>query len=247
MHRLPKQTLLVLSATLIGCAPRAVNFVPTENVDAEGLGGQPAALYEIEDSGRRVGRVKVWAEAMRRQQGATFAHLDLEVQNASDKPIRLDVSGLALEAFDQSDRPFQGIQLTDIHTTGADDLVVAPHQAGTFDLFFNADGIAPGNVGSMRLRWVLTYDDGRAYVQFTDFRRSVAPRYGSYYGYYPTYGYYYNPWYGGYWGGYYYPIGRTRVIDRGMGRRHIGYGGRGAPHFRGGRHFGGHGRHGGRR
>jgi hypothetical protein len=182
---------LIPALLLMSCAAPAQSFRPTAESGAS-REGEPAAAYEVRDDGSRVAQVNVWSQgAFVADDGATYVHVALEVQNVGTGAISLDAEATALEAFDAAGVPLAPPRLASILPAGAAQRAVAPSAAQDVDLVFAlGTGIAPEGVGSLRLRWTIIHSDARRYVQFTDFTRDESRPVGPTYAYVPIYGFY---------------------------------------------------------
>ncbi len=216
-------SLLILS--LAACGADRAEFRPTTGATAESPGGQPAAAYDV-----RTGRdrdphvnVHVWSRGAYAEDDRTFVRMAVEVRNTGTSPVTLEQGALRLEAFDNEGRPLPLPQLARTMAPGGS-LTVPPGETGTIQLEFAMPGVQdPDSIGQLRLRWGLYHDDGRRYVQFTDFRRVPEYRYvatGITY-YDPIYGFYDPFIYGPPWGYYHYryptPVRRIIIEHRNRG------------------------------
>lgn len=204
------------------CGADQAKFRPTENVSATGTTGQPAAAYDVRSDSRQLAHVKVWSRGAHEvQDGRTVVRLAAEVQNVGDQPISLARDQLRLAAFGEDGNRLPATHLVSVAPGTADgSLVVGPGQVATFDLqFATSTDIDPDRIEGMRLRWGLSYDDERRYLQFTEFRQVPERTYASTVYYDPVYGFYdpflYGPPYGfRHYLHYHYPVGRVIVVER---------------------------------
>lgn len=206
----------LILALLIACGSDRAAFRPTDNVTRSAPGGQPAASYEIRDGEGRPShvRVNVYSRGAYEDNNFTYARIVVEIRNTGTQNVSLDARQLRLEAYADNGALLPHGQL--VQTIGSA-LYVPPGEVTSVELVYALGDIEPDHIGSLRLRWVLEHDDGKRYVQFTDFRRvreTIA--HGIYY-YDPIYGYYdpflYGPPYG------YHlrarvPVGRVIIRDR---------------------------------
>jgi len=220
------RTTLLACLILLGtsCAERA-QFQPTENVEATGHGGQPAAAYDLQadHEGPADIHVNVWSQGATRDRGVTDIHLTLELRNTGTMPVELDRDAIALEAFAGRGTPIPSPQLAMVHAdTGS--LTVAPGTATTVQLVFRVPvRIAPEAISSLRLRWGVARASGQRYVQFTEFRQSPQYVARSWVYYDPVWGFYdpyfYGPPYGVHFG-YHVPVRHVIVSRRDVHRHH---------------------------
>ena len=197
------KALQLVIAVAAACAPQHAALRPTENVTSTGPGGQPAASYEIRggpDQDAHV-RVNVWSRGAFAEDGRTRVRVALEVRNTGDTNVSLDPSALRLDPYTAGGGRLPTAELVQLDAPGGTTMVL-PGEASTIHLDFELPvQIDPVQLGSVRLRWGIEHDDGRQYVQFTDFRRvrEVYAQSGVIY-YDPIYGYYdpfmYGPPYG---------------------------------------------------
>ncbi len=217
-------TLFIVAA----CGTDRAAFRPTDNVTAKGPGGQPAAAYDVRlgpDRDPQV-QVNVWSRGAYEEDDRTIVRMSVEVRNTGNELVTLDPDALRLEAFRNSGALLPIAQLLQI-AAPAGVLAVAPGETATIQLAFAIQPeIDPDSIGSLRLRWGLRHDDGRRYVQFTDFRRIREPRYvatGIAY-YHPIYGFYdpffYGPPYG-YHLRYQVPVRRVFIEHRDRGVQQV--------------------------
>jgi hypothetical protein len=217
--------LLVL-LSLAACGTDRAAFRPTDNVAAQGHGGQPAAAYDIR---RAPGEdphvhINVWSRGAYADGDQTIVRMSVEVRNTGNEPVTLEPGALQLEAYRNSGAPLPAPQLVQTMAPGGI-LTVPPGEAATFQLAFAIQpSIDPDSIGGLRLRWALQHDDGRRYVQFTDFQRVPEPTYvatGFVY-YDPIFGVYdpffYGPPYG-YHLRHQYPVRRVIIEHRDRGPR----------------------------
>jgi hypothetical protein len=184
--------LLVL--LVAACGTDRAAFRPTDNVTAKGPGGQLAAAYDVRTGPDRDPHVQVnvWSRGAHAEADRTIVRMSMEVRNTGNALVTLDAEALRLDAYRSSGAMLPTAQLLQI-VAPAGVLTVPPGEVATIQLVFAIPvDIAPSAIGSLRLRWGLRHDDGRRYVQFTDFRRVIEPRYvaaGITY-YHPIYGFY---------------------------------------------------------
>ena len=148
-----------------------------------------------------------------------MARVGLEVVNSGDRPVWLDAGALRLDAYRNSGAQLpSGLLVRSSMPNAA--LYVPPRETGQIRLEYviPAD-VDPDDIGSLRLRWAVAHDDGRRYVQFTDFRR-IREQYTTTAGvafYDPIWGFYdpflYGPPYR-YHSIHRYPVGRVIVRER---------------------------------
>ena len=190
-----KRIKLALILLVAACGERAA-FRPTENVVAEGTGGQPAAAYEIRSEPGEQPRatVQVWSRGATRNADRTYVDLTLSVRNTGNAPIQLASDALLVQAFTDEGAPLPDGQLIDIDPRRLD---VAPDSVRDFRVRFALpSAVDPDRIGSLRLRWALLHDQGGRYVQFTDFRRIEEAPSAVYVSYYdPMFGFYDPFWY----------------------------------------------------
>jgi hypothetical protein len=160
--------------------------------------------------------VNVWSGGAWVEDGRTLARVAIEVLNLGTAPVQLDTNALRLDAYWSSGAQLPPAQL--VSTTSPDaSLVVPPNESGVIRLVYQLQ-VSPDDIGSMRLRWAVLHDDGKRYVQFTDFRRVRDYPTGTAVAFYdPIWGYYdpflYGPPYG-YRMRYRVPVGRVIIRDR---------------------------------
>ncbi|HSK03166.1 MAG TPA: hypothetical protein VK932_18065 [Kofleriaceae bacterium] len=214
----------LLALLVAACGTDRAAFRPTDNVTAKGPGGQLAAAYDVRSSPDRDPHVQVnvWSRGAYEEDDRAIVRMSMEVRNTGDELVTLDAETLRLDAFRNSGALLPTAQLLQIMAP-AGALTVPPGEVATIQLVFAIPvDIAPNSIGSLRLRWGLLHDDGRRYVQFTDFRREPEPQYvaaGISY-YHPIYGFYdpflYGPPYG-YHLRYHVPVRRVFVESRDRG------------------------------
>jgi hypothetical protein len=227
MKLIRRNIVVATLAVVVGCGGERAAFRPTENVTRSAPGGRPAASYEIRNAPDQPAhaKVNVWSRGAWEEGGRTWARVALEVLNTGGTLVSLDTSGLRLDAFTNRGERLPPAQLVSTTSPNAR-LDVAANETGMIQLEYVIDAnVKPDDLGSMRLRWAINHDDGRQYVQFTDFRR-VREQYaytGGTVFYDPIWGYYdpflYGPPYG-YHLRYRYPVGRTIHRDDG-GKRTV--------------------------
>ncbi len=187
--------VLALAAVLplAACAQRA-SFQPTENATGVGLGGQPAAAYDVRTPGsdQPTVHVNVWSQGARVVGGQTHVYLALEIRNTGNLPVSVDPGQLALDAFDENGAPLGTPALEGTSADGGN-LTIAPGATATVRLSYAlAAGVGPTAIASLRLRWGLALADGERYLQYTEFARTpeAQPYYEGYIAYDPVFGYY---------------------------------------------------------
>lgn len=209
--------IIAALVSVAACGTERAAFQPTQNVTNAGPGGRLAASYEIRGGPQEDShvRVNVWSRGAYVENGQTMARVAVEVLNSGDDNVRLDANTVRLEAYANDGAPMPAPVL--VRTSAAlARMIVAPHETETVRLDY-ALAAKPDDIGSMRLRWGVLHDDGRQYVQFTDFKRVEEPTYvadGVVY-YDPVWGFYDPFFYGPPYGyGHHVPIGRVVVRER---------------------------------
>jgi hypothetical protein len=204
----------IISALILlaACGTERAAFRPTDNVTRAGPGGRLAASYEIRGGPQEDShvRVNVWSRGAFIENGQTMARVSVEVLNTGDDNVRIDKDTLRLDGFANDGAPLPAPVLVNTNEPLAN-AVVVPGETQTLRLEYAMTGAKPDDIGSMRLRWGVVHDDGRQYVQFTDFRR-VEDRYvtnGIVY-YDPVWGFY-DPFFYGH--DYRVPVGRVVIRD----------------------------------
>lgn len=171
-------TLLTMALASTACGPDRAAFQPTTNVSTSAIAGQPAASYDIRTQSGVVAHVKIWSRgAYRAKDGRTIVHLVADMENIGGQPVRIQSDQLRLEAYKPSGAPLPRLLLT-----GGRGLrePIPPGEARTVELdFATPASIEPDGIGALRLRWSLGFDDGRRYVQFTEFQRVPEPIYAT--------------------------------------------------------------------
>jgi hypothetical protein len=214
--------VLLLLVVVAACGGADVaSFQPTEDLRATGEQGQPAAAYEVRAANDRLAVVQVWSRGARvAEDGRTLVSLVAEVQNVGDRPVRLAQEQVRLEAFTRSGAPLPTDLAGVTATAPGGSLAVQAGEVGKVRLDFALrSAVKPDDLGGLRLRWGLAYDDGRGYLQFTEFRRAEPRTYASGVYYDPIFGLYDPFVYGPPYGFRHYfrhrvPVGRVIVVDR---------------------------------
>lgn len=204
--------LLLLSA---GCwQPRY--FVPRENLNGTGPDGNPAAVYTVRkgEAGDSFGEVRLWskgAEARFTEDDEVVdLHIGFELENTSDGPLGLDVSGVRLEELF-----IDGYLQDHLEPLEVDGEVIAEPGATTrVDMVFRPATTYPGEIDKFSVRFGVRSAQGELVGQVTPFvpggrygtRTYIAPPLAyTRYGWGPAFGgfgYWGGPWGGaGFWGG----------------------------------------------
>ena len=181
---------MAVAALTSACGADRASFRPTTHVTTSGHGGQPAASYDVRVDSGTVAQVNIWSRgAYRADDGRTIVRLMADVLNTGDKPVQLGRDHVRLEAFRRGGQPLGQARL--IGASGAGESIPAG-EARTVELWFSMrQPIDPDRIGALRLRWGLGYDDGRRYVQFTEFQRVPERTYARATVYYhPVFGFY---------------------------------------------------------
>jgi hypothetical protein len=224
-----KTIAMPLALLTCACGADQAAFQPTDNVRATAA-GQPAAVYDVRVDSAILAHVQVWSRgAERADDGRTYVHLVAEVQNIGDRPVQLAHDQLRLQAFGRKGAQLRPLRLVHVATERpAQSLQVPPGEAATVHLrFATPSSIDPDRIGGLRLRWALAYDDGRRYLQFTEFQQVSPPVYVEGYRYYdPVFGYYDPFLYGPSHAFFHHhrvrvPVGRVIVVDRDRPRRRV--------------------------
>lgn len=204
------------------CGASEASFEPTEHVAASGHAGQPAASYDVRTGAGPIAHVNVWSQgAYRDNRDRPIVHLTLEVRNLGREPIRLGRDLLRLEPFATSGAPLAAARLLAVQSDeGRDAETVPPASASTIQVWFALPpATRPSKLGGLRVRWGLAFEDGRHYVQFTDFQRTAEPGYAAGVVYYdPIFGFYDPFLYGRPYVVYHYHVPVRRVMVRRHGR-----------------------------
>lgn len=216
--------VFVMMIVGIGCGSDSAAFSPTTNVTGSGPGGTAAASYEIRmghDQPAHV-RVNVWSHGAWVEDGRTMARVGIEVLNTGELGVSVDTNALRLDAYRNDGAQLPSGQLVRTSVPDRAGLVVAPNETGVVSLDFALPAeVKPDEIGNLRLRWAVAHDDGRRYVQFTDFQRVRQPYATTVIAYDPIWGYYdpffYGPPYG-YHLRYRVPVGRV-IIDHRRGQQ----------------------------
>lgn len=188
----PRSLLPLLLATCVAACAERASFQPAEGATAVGLGGQPAAAYDVRTDSEHepTVHVNVWSRGAVERNGGTVVRLALDMRNAGGQPVRLDPDEVSLTAYGADGRPLgRPARLPAGIDVGS--LVVPAGSARTAQLTFAIPDTSPDRLESLRLRWGLAVDSSERYVQFTDFARRQTYASGALdYDYEPFYGFY---------------------------------------------------------
>jgi hypothetical protein len=154
-----------------GCATyvNPAYFRPAERVVSTTPTREKEALYDLVMPDGHPGEAKVWSNGVDRGNvdgtDVTLVHVALEVKNASNAPIHLEVSSLELRDL----RLAKGAAVTATLAGTAGDPTIPEGSVRRTDGFFRLpEVVLPPNVRSFWLRWNLRCDD-KEYAQLTPF------------------------------------------------------------------------------
>lgn len=177
-----------------GCASSKAWFRPRERAVAEAPSGETAAEYVLGTAARRAGELRVWSDGARASKKGCVVRVGFEIENESDRELRLDLDATRLENVEAGGREPRDVPQERVASGRVE---IPPDRMGRVDLEYLIEGARPTGVRAFVVRWRVVDDAGGRFEQRTPFVRDVRRRYGYSRWSFPlgfTYVYGYDPW-----------------------------------------------------
>jgi hypothetical protein len=154
-------------------------FVPRENQNGFGPGGEPAAVYTLMPPAS--GELRVWSAGARRvevdAQERTRLHVGFELENHGSEPLRFDAEGLHLSAVAIEGEP--AAELRPIQVDG-EPTAAAGATTRLSCLFDPGEDVMPRAIDGFEVRWRVVLGE-QQFAQATPFAPWFPPDPAGYY------------------------------------------------------------------
>ncbi len=162
---------LMLVAAAAACANHR-NFVPRENLNGWGPGGQPAAVYAVAN-GEANGEVRVWSRGsdpgLGPDAGISEVHVGFEVENTGSVPLQLALDALQCDELVVGEQHLTGV--APAFTEG--EPMAAPGTTTRFHVWFRPGIGTPRDVVAFAVRFRIDAGAAPVLLQVTPFVRFV--------------------------------------------------------------------------
>lgn len=144
------------------------DFLPRENPNGCGPGGQPAAVYPVV-AGEARGEVRLWSRGSGRADGGvdapTEVHVGFELENTGSVPLRLAAEVLQLDELLVGEERY--VEVRPARTAGAP--LAEPGRSTRFEAWFRPARGGPRDVVGFAVRFRIDAGERPVLVQVTPF------------------------------------------------------------------------------